>query len=167
MADAIQQDLQDAYGRPSSLRDYAWSGLASFRDIEAAVFEGEAWNPRAEYILASERVHSAPNAGEPLDVGNGPPVFLVGPIDSGLTGPADLTSLSVLAATEALMLNALPTTGDAEKLVVLAAKRRMIGVVCWVVDPEIFCHECGGYRPGASPPEEIPLDKRPEPCSCG
>ena len=166
MTDAIQQDLQDVYGRPSSSRDYAWSGLASFRDIEAAVFEGEAWNPRAEYILASERVHSSPNAGEPLDVGDNPPVFLVGPIDSGLTGPADLTSLSILAATEALMLNASRITGDAEKLEELAAKRQMIGVVCWVVDPEIFCHECGGYRPGALPPEGIPIDERPEPCSC-
>ena len=166
IADSIQQDLRKVYGRPSKSMDYAWSGLASFRHIEAAVFEGWAWTPRGEYILASERVHSAPNAGEPLYVGNNSPVFLVGPTNGGLTGPADLTSLSILVATEALMLNASFTTGDEETLEELAAKRQMIGVMCWVVDPEIFCHDCGGYRLGASPPDEIPIEERPKPCSC-
>ncbi len=166
MADAVQQDLRKAYGREPTSRDYAWSGLGSFRQIEAEVFCGDAWKPRGEYILASERVHSAPNAGEPLEVGDNHPVFLVGPINGGLTGPADLTSLSVMAATEALLLNASCTTEDEEKLEELAVKCRMIGVMCWILDPEILCHDCGGYRLGASPPDEIPIGERPEPCSC-
>ncbi len=165
-ADAVQQDLRTEYGRVTKSRDYAWSGMGSFREIEAAVFQADVWNPRGEYILASERVHSAPNAGEPLKVGDNRAVFVVGPINSGLTGPADLTSLSIKAATVALMLHASCTTEDEEKLDELVAKSRMIGVMCWIVDPEIFCHDCGGYRPGASPPDEIPIEERPEPCSC-
>ena len=166
MADAAKQDLQSIYGHGSNSKVYAWSGLRNFRDIEAAVFQGEAWNPRGEYILASERVHSAPNAGEPVEVGEDSSVLLVGPIDSGLTGPADLTSLSIVAATQALVQNASCTREDEEKLEELAAKGRTIGAMCWILDPEIFCCDCGGYRLGASPPNLIPRYERPEPCSC-
>ena len=166
MAEDVQQDLRDAYGRGISSRDYAWSGFRSFRDIEVAVFRGEEWNLRGEYILASERVHSTPNAGEPLQVGDNPPLFVVGPMDSGLTGPADLTSLSIVLSTEALVLNASCTTEDEIKLEELAVKCRLVGAMCWALDPEIICPDCGGYKDGASPPDLIPVDERPEPCSC-
>ncbi len=166
MATGILRDLEKAYGRKISSRDYAWSGLRSFREIEGAVFQGYVWNPRGQFILASERVHSAPNATEPLEVGDGRAVFVVGPSDSGLTGPADLTSLSILGATEALMLQASCTEDDEETLEELSVKTRMVGAMCWVLDPEIFCHGCGGYRLGASPPDEIPQEDRPQPCSC-
>ena len=166
MAEDVQQDLRDAYGRGISSKDYAWSGFGSFRDIEVAVFRNEKWNPRGEYILASERVHSAPNAGEPLQVGDNPPVFVVGPTDSGLTGPADITSLSIVIATEALVLNASCSTEDEITLRELDVKCRIVGAMCWALDPEILCPDCGGYRPGASPPDLIPMDERPEPCSC-
>ncbi len=166
IADAVQQDLQDTYGHGSNSKVYAWSGLRSFRDIEAAVFQREEWNPRGEYVLASERIHSAPNAGEPLEVGDNLSVFVVGPINSGLAGPADLTSLSIVAASKALILNASRTAEDEKKLEELAVKSRMVGTMCWVLDPEIFCEDCGGYRLGASPPDLIPKDERPEACSC-
>ena len=166
LADAVERDLRTAYGRPTRSRGYAWSGLGGFRDIEAAVFQGSAWNPRGYYILASERVHSAPNAGEPLKVGDNSPGFLVGPIDGGLTGPADHAAHSIFVVTEALMLNASSTTEDAEKLENFIVQCQVVGATCWVLDPEIFCHDCGGYRSGASPPELIPVDERPEPCSC-
>ena len=167
IANGVLDELLEIYGRGFTSRDnYAWSGLGSFRQIEDAVFEGFDWHPRGEYIMASERIHSAPNAGEPLDVDDGRQVFLVGPIDSGLAGPADLTSLSILAATEALLLNALRTAEDEEALKDLAIRRRAVGVLCWLRDPAIFCRDCGGYVPGASPPEEIPEEDRPGPCLC-
>ena len=165
-ADAVHLNLRATYGSAPRSRDYGWSGLRSFRDIEDAVFDREPWNPRGEYILASERVHSAPNAGEPVEAENDTLVFVVGPTNGGLTGPADLASLSVMAAVEALMLNASRTTEDEETLEQMAIKCRMVGAMCWVVDPEIICQQCGGYRDGASPPELLPVDKRPEPCSC-
>ena len=166
VAEAVREGLREVYGPAANSKGYAWSGLRSFKAIEAEVFQGEAWNPRGEYILASERVHSAPNAGEPVEVGEDSPVLLVGPIDSGLTGPADLTSLSIVAATQALVQNASCTREDEEKLEELAAKGRTIGAMCWILDPEIFCYDCGGYRLGASPPNLILRDEKPEPCSC-
>ncbi len=48
MADDVYQDLLKVYGRGTNSRDYAWSGLGSFRGIEGAVFQGEGWNPRRE-----------------------------------------------------------------------------------------------------------------------
>ena len=66
LADRVQQDLEKDYGHSQSSRDYGWSGRRSFKDIEAEVSKGDAWNPRGEYRLSSERVHSAPNAGEPF-----------------------------------------------------------------------------------------------------
>ena len=166
MATAVRRDLEKTYGRRVNSRDYAWSGLQSFRDIEGEVFQGDVWKPRVQYIFGSDRVHSAPNATEPLEVGDGRAVFVVGPSDSGITGPAHLTSLSILAATEALLLNASCTPEDDETLEGLEVKARMVGVVCWILDPEIYCPACGGYRLGASPPDEIPQEDRPQPCSC-
>ena len=64
------------------------------------------------------------------------------------------------------MLNASCTAEDEEKLEELAVRCRTIGVMCWVLDPEILCQGCGGYRLGASPPDENSIDKRPDPCSC-
>ena len=166
MSNSVKSDLRKAYGHKSNSKDYAWSGLRNFREIEATVFQAEEWNPRGEYILASERIHSAPNAGEPHQVGENPPVFVVGPTNGGLTGPADLTSLSIVAATEALMLRAFTTIEDDKTLEELVVKRRMVGAMCWLLDPEIFCQDCGGHELGASPPDLIPIDERPEPCSC-
>ena len=166
LADSVQKDFQSTYKRKGGSRNYAWSGLSSFRDIEAAAFQGWEWNPRGEYILASGQIHSEPNAVEPLDVGDNPPVFLVGPTDSGLTGPADVTSMSIVRATLALMLNASCSAEDAEKLEELVVKSRIVGAMCWLLDPEIICYNCGGYIPGAFPPDLIPIDARPEACSC-
>lgn len=166
-ADSVQQDLQSDYEHRNSSRDYGWSGLSNFKEIEAAVFHGKEWNPRGEYKQASDVVHSAPIAGEPANVGDGLLGFVVGPTNSGLTGPADCTSLSILMATESLLLNASCTREDEEKLNELIIKRAVIGAMFWVLDPEIICDDCGGYRIGALPPELIPVDERPEPCSCG
>ena len=79
LAEAVKRDLRNAYGRRIGSGDYDWSGLRTLKDIEAEVFHAEAWNPRGHFILASERVHSAPNAGEPLEVGDNSRVFVVGP----------------------------------------------------------------------------------------
>ena len=169
IAVALLSELRNVYGhdfKPKPRDNYAWAGPGGFRKIEDAVFEGFDWGPRGEYIFASERVHPAPNAGEPLDVDKGRRVFMVGPINSGLTLPADLSSLSLLIATEALLLNALRTSEDKVVLTDLAIRRRAMGVICWLQDPSIFCQNCGGYVPGASPPEEIPEEDRPEPCRC-
>ena len=166
LAEAVKRDLHNVYGRRIGSGDYDWSGLRTFKDIESEVFHTKAWSPRGHFILASERVHSAPNAGEPLEVGDNSRVFVVGPINGGLTGPADLTSLSIAAVTDALMQNASCSTEDKGKLEELALRCRIVGAMCWALDPEILCTECGGYRPGASPPDLIPANDRPEPCSC-
>ncbi len=167
IAEAVLGELQGAYCRKFKPREnYAWSGLGNFRQIEDAVFEGTDWSPRGEYIMASERIHSAPNAGEPMDVDDSHQVFLVGPTNKGLAGPADLASLSVLEATTALLLNASLTAEDEEVLEAITIKRRVVGVLCWLRDPAIFCQTCGGYVSGATPPDEIPKEDRPEPCSC-
>ena len=167
MADSVKEDLKGAYDNPPRSAGYSWSGYASFAEIEAAVSEGDAWNPRGEYILASERVHAAPNAGEPFLLEGTAPVFVVGPKNSGLTGPLDLTSMSVMRATLALILRASCHEEDSNKLRELHSKSRLPGALAWMVDPEIFCTDCGGYVPGASPPEPISEKQKPSPCHCG
>ena len=167
MGDAVQNGLRSTYRRKSKSKDnYAWSGLGSFKDIEERVYHDEEWTPRAEYISASGIVHSSPNAVRPVQVGSDKWAFPVGPTNSGLAGPADCTSLSIMMATESLLLNAKCSTEDGDKLKELTFKRTMIGAMCWLLDPDIFCDVCGGYRIGASPPDLIPMDERPEPCSC-
>ena len=166
LAEDVKRDLRNVYGRRIGSGNYDWSGLRTFKDIEAEVFHARAWNPRGHFILASERVHSAPNAGEPLEVGDNSLAFVVGPINGGLTDPADLTSLSIAAVTEALMQNSSCSTEDKGKLEELTLRCRMVGAMCWALDPEILCADCGGSRPGASPPDLIPANERPEPCSC-
>ena len=166
LADTVQQELQEAYGHSLSSPFYAWSGLRNFKNIEAKVSKPGAWNPRGEYILAGQRSHSAPNAGEPLEVDGERRVFVVGPKNSGITGPADLVSLSVIEATNALMTKASPSNEDAGKVREMVSKRQFLGAMCWLMDPEIFCRECGGYILGAAPPEIIPKKNRPMPCSC-
>ena len=163
LADQIEDELSQAYGRLPRSNDYAWSGLQSFRDIETEVYQREGvFQLRGEYIRASERVHAAPNAGEPVEMGDGTEFF---PVDFGLTDPADLTSISAMGATRALLRNAALTDKDEERLTDLTVEARMVGVLCWLSDPGIICQECGGYSQG-SPPEEIPPEYRPEPCSC-
>ncbi len=166
LAENVRQSLINTYGLKKISKGYGWSGRSSFKEIEAEVFQGDAWNPRGHFVLASERVHSAPNAGEPREI-EGKRAFTVGPTNFGLTGPADLTSISIVAATEALMLNAVSTLEDEETMLQIAARSRTVGVMCWFLDPEIFCAECEGYVDGASPPDEIPEAERPDPCSCG
>ena len=166
LADSEKRILFATYGHKVNSRDYGWSGLRSFRDIEAVSFEGHEWIPRGEYALASERAHSAPNAGQPIEVEKDDFVFVAGPTSGGLTGPADLTSHSILAATHALVLNASPTTEDKATLAELIDKSRAVGIASWIVDWDILCSECGGYRDGAFPPDEIPIADRPDPCFC-
>ena len=167
IAEAVLGELQEVYCRKFKPREsYAWSGLGNFREVENAVFEGTDWKPRGEYIMASERIHAAPNAGEPRDADDGHRIFLVGPTNMGLAGPVDLASFSVLEATKALVLNASLTAEDEKVLEAIAIKRRAIGVLCWLRYPAIFCQNCGGFVPGALPPEEVPKGDRPEPCSC-
>ena len=167
LADTVQHDLRNTYGRKTKSSDYyAWSGLSGFKAIEEEVFQEMEWAPRSEYISASGIVHSSPNAVGPVQVGSDKWAFPVGPTNSGLTGPADCTSLSIIIATEALLLKATPTTEDEEKLKELIIKRAVLGTMFWVQDPDIFCVVCGGFRDGASPPDLIPMDERPEPCSC-
>ena len=167
LADSVQQDLQRDYGRSRSSRDYGWSGLRSFKDIEAEVSKGDAWNPRGEYILAGERIHGAPNAGEPFEDDDGHLVFVVGPKNGGLATTADLTGISIFRATAALLRNAQCNKKDLEKLKEIDVKGRTMGAIGWLADPEIYCPKCGGYVTGASPPDVIPDDIRPSPCSCG
>ena len=166
LADRVQQDLEKDYGHSQSSRDYGWSGRRSFKDIEAEVSKGDAWNPRGEYRLSSERVHSASNAGEPFREDGGRLVFVVGPKNSGLTGPVDLTSIAITRATMALLLNASCSRQDLNKLRELSIKSRLPGALSWIVDPEIICTRCGGHVKGASPPELMPEEQRPKPCTC-
>ena len=166
LAGAVKQELRDSYDRGDSSRVYAWSGLRTFKEIEEEAFKAADWNPRPHYILASERVHAAPNAGEPYEISGSPPVFVIGPINAGLTGPADLTAISTQLATGALLQNASHIAGDEEILKKLSVIREEMGAICWIHDPEVFCQGCGGHVPGASAPDLIPLDNRPKPCSC-
>ena len=166
IADMIEDEMEQAYGRPPWPNPYAWGGVRNFRDIETLVSQSEGnFQLRGEYIHASERVHAEPNAGEPLDLGDGTEVFPVGPVNLGLTDPADLTSISVMAATKALLRNASISEEDEGRFLELVWKQRVVGVLCWLSDPAIMCEECGGYKRGL-PPEEIPPEDRPEPCSC-
>ena len=167
MADEVLRSLEKDYGHSLSSPNYGWSGLRNFKAIEAAVSKNDQWNPRGEYRLAGERSHAAPNAGEPLRVGDGSLVFVVGPMNSGLTGPTDLTAITVAQATEALLQNAESDGDDAKKLLEIQVKGRVLGAMAWMADPEISCAECGGYIEGASPPELIPEESRPGPCYCG
>ena len=93
-------------------------------------------------------------------------MFVVGPKNSGLTDPADLTSIAITRATIALLLNASCSQQDLNKLRELSTKSRLPGALDWIMDPEIFCPRCGGHVKGASPPELIPEERRSKPCSC-
>ena len=162
-ADQVKQALEKEYGHPPSSSYYGWSGLS--RDIETQVSKGDEWNPRGEYILAGERAHATPNAGEPLRADGGCLVFVVGPTNSGLTDPIDLTAIAVTRATMALMKNGAFNQRDLENLKDLAAKSRLPGAKAWAVDPEIVCPKCGGYVQGASPPQVLTEQGRPSACS--
>ena len=166
LADQVKQDLRKVYGRSGISNYYGWSGLGSFKDIMAEVSKGDSWNPRGEYMLAGERIHGAPNAGEPFKEDGGRLVFVVGPKNSGLTGPVDLTSIAITRATIALLLNASCSRQDLNKLRELSIKSRLPGALGWIVDPQIICTRCGGYLKGASPPELIPEEQRTKPCTC-
>ena len=166
LAKDVREHIEKTYGGRRRGRDYAWSGLGSFREIEAKVFQGEKRKPRVEYLLASQQIHAAPNAGDPFVLGGGPPIFPVRPVDFGLSGIISLTSLSIVQVTEALMGNAAKTTEDGAKKNDLAVKCLTVGPMCWAVDPVNFCQDCGGYKPIASPPNFIPKSEIPKPCSC-
>ena len=66
-------------------------------------------------------------------------MFVVGPKNSGLTGPADLTSIATTRSTMALLLHASCDRKDLEDLRKLLIKSRLPGAVAWVMDPEILC----------------------------
>ena len=166
MAKDVREHIEKTYGGRRGGRNYAWSGLGSFREIEAKVNQGEKWNPRVDYLLASQHIHAAPNAGDPLGLGGGPPIFAVRPVDFGLAGPVDLTSLSIVQVTKALMRNAANTTEDWRKINDLAVKCLTVGPMCWAVDPVSICQDCGGYRSIAPPPVSIPMSEKPKPCGC-
>ena len=166
LADQVKQDLRKVYGRSGISNYYGWSGLGNFKDIETEVSKGDAWNPRGEYILAGERTHGAPNAGEPFKEDGGRLLFVIGPKNSGLTDSVDLTSIAVTRAAIALLVNASCSQEDLNNLRELTIKSRLPGTMGWMVDPEIFCLRCGGYLKGASPPELIPEERRPNPCAC-
>ena len=162
----VREDIRKTYGRKVPGKNYSWSGLQWFKEIETMVFQSEKFNPRAGYLLASQIIHSSPNAGEPVDLGDGLPRFMVKPIDFGLSGPIDLTSLSIVHVTQALMRNAAITAEDRVEQNELAAKCRSVGPLCWAADPVNFCQDCGGYKPISSPPDFVPMSKIPKPCSC-
>ena len=46
VVEAVQEGFREVYGHGANSKGYAWSGLGSFKAIEAEVFQGEAWNPR-------------------------------------------------------------------------------------------------------------------------
>ena len=167
LATSVLSQLESEYGRATRPRDYyAWSGLQNFSEIEESVFSGAKWNPRANYIYASWRVHSSPVAGEPIKIDDHTAVLPVGPINAGLTGPADLTSLSIMRSTLALTAKAAITTEDEDTLALLTSKGASLGALCWTLDPSIHCDTCGGFVPGASPPEILTQVKEFHPCSC-
>ncbi len=143
LSEQVKQDLRKVYGRPGISNHYGWSGLGSFRDIEAEVSRNDVWNPRGEYMLAGERIHGAPNAGEPLLVDGGQLVFVVGPKNSGLTGTVDLTSIAIFRATAALLMNASCDQQDLIDLQEIEVKASALGAMAWVLDPEIFCPSIG------------------------
>ena len=166
LADAAKQEIEREYGRRAKSRDYSWSGLGTFEQIEAEVQAGWSWRARPQYIFASDRVHAASNAGMPVMSEEDGAVFLIGPTNSGLTGPADLTCLSLMHATFALMQNAATNEEIGTKLLLLVEMRKAVGAMSWIRDPGIQCRGCGGFVEGAEPPEELPPKYRPKPCNC-
>ena len=55
--DAEKQVLSATYDHKINSRDYGWSGLSTFREIEAVAFEGHEWIPRGE-LRSGERACS-------------------------------------------------------------------------------------------------------------
>ena len=166
LAGEAKREIEQEYGRRPKSRDYSWSGLATFEQIEAEVQAGWPWRARPEYIFASDRVHATANAGMPPVSEEDNAVFLVGPTNSGLTGPADLACLSLMHATFALMHNAATDDAVTTKMLLLVEMRRAVGAMSWISDPDIQCRGCGGFVEGAEPPEELPPEYRPKPCNC-
>ncbi len=165
-ADSAKNEHKRDYGQLPKSRDYSWSGFRTFAEIEASVQVNWSWKARSEYVFASEIAHAAPKATRPSTDYRGNAIFAVGPTNAGLTGPADLTCLSLMHASLALMQNATAAEEDTRRLKELIDMRRLVGRICWLSDPAIFCQECGGHVPEASPPEEIPDADKPARCSC-
>ena len=165
-ATSAKQAHKQKYGSASKSRDYGWSGLSRFQEIETAAEKDWNWKARPEYVFASGRIHAAPSSVEPVLDAQGRRGFQVGPTNAGLTGPADLTCLSLVRATVALMHNAVADEDNKRRLAELNRHRRAVGVGFWMSDPAILCPDCGGHVPEASPPEEIPDSYKPAPCSC-
>ena len=76
ITDQIEDEFEQAYGRPPASNPYAWSGLQNFRDIETLVSQSE-----GNFQLRGEYIHAEPNAGEPLELSDGSRVFPVGPVN--------------------------------------------------------------------------------------
>ena len=162
----VREQLKETYDVPRSAGNYAWSGLGSFAEIEDMVFQGEKWKPRLDYLLASQLIHSAPNAGAPPVMRDGLPIFPVEPVESGLSGPIVLTSISIDQVTKALMQNAPRPTEDRTKTNDLEAKCLTVAPMSWEADPLNFCQDCSGYKPFAAPPDYVLLSEGQIPCSC-
>ena len=166
LSNSVKQELADEYGRKPKSRNYSWSGLSTFAEIESEAESEWAWKARPQYILASDKVHANANAGRPVALADGSKGFLVGATNAGLTDPLDLSSLSLLCSTVALLKNAVPDPEDNEKLRHLLVLQRTIGAMAWISDPAIRCYNCDGYVVGARPPKELPPEVVPPPCEC-
>ena len=156
------------FGEKTRITGYSWSGYHTFLDIEQAVYEDYEWKPRAHYRLASQHVHASSNAVDPIPDGDGNEVLPVGPVSGGLTDAADLTCLSLMQATVALVLlaNGSATEEDLGKLDDLLKRSKVVGALFWLTDPDILCAQCEGFVEGAEPPKAIPREERPPPCRC-
>ena len=165
-AESVKRQHEQDYGYLSKSRDYSWSGLQNFAQIETCVQEGWCSKTRPEYAYASERVHAAPIGAIGVTDDQENVWFPVGPMNGGLTDPADLTCRSIMHATLALMSRARPASSDLDQLLELVARCQTLGSWFWLTDPAMFCRDCGGHVPEASPPEEIPDFEKPGPCRC-
>ena len=166
LAQATKRSLKQEYDSNINSRNYSWSGLSSFAQIEAEVQGGWRWQTRPEYIFASQHTHAAANVSMPTESEYGSQGFITGPTNGGLTGPADLTCLSLMQATLALMTEASTLPENDVDLLRLEKLVQIVGVSFWLGDPLIICSRCGGFFDGANPPEELNSAKRPQPCNC-
>ena len=166
LAQATTRELKQEYGLNTNTRNYKWSGFSSFAQIESKVQDGWRWQARPEYIFASQHAHAVANASMPVEFEDGSQSFVIGPTNGGLTGPADLTCLSLMHVTLALMTEASTKPENDADLLRLAKLVKIVGVSFWLRDPLIICSKCGGFFNGASPPEELTPPKRPQPCNC-
>ena len=66
LAELVMCEHERDFGYKPKSRGYGWSGLKSFGAIEASVQKNWRWEARAEYVFASERIHTDPRATQPI-----------------------------------------------------------------------------------------------------